>query len=152
MTTPETNKIVESLRFCKGITDNSLLTAILPKYEKIEEMIEIVRAYKFTTMGDYDDEDDAKYFYKSCDELVSFLKGIVFQDDDKKNIGLMIFIGFIDNGSASKDDEKRTAKVFHTFPIPQIDEYGNCDIYRGNRFNIKLLNANEWYTKELGLI
>ncbi len=165
---PTENKVICSLRYCKGITSNSMLSLVLPSYEHLEEVILTLNsmytvtkknwdelcAYIDSDKDDYDmDRADYKYACQVYKETADFLKKLHYQDYDKKVIGLIVYYGYIDDGKTVTGSFFNAKKAFHTFPIPKNHE-GLDEVYikLGQRFNLDLLNRNPWFTDEFSLI
>lgn len=145
---PHNNKVLLSLRYCKGINENSLLSILIPNYESISNIISYLNIMKeksnknIIRLMDIDDEEI--YTEKAHAEAINFLEGLVYAEQDKKETGLILYIGFIDNGS------NKSVKVYHTFPIEK--RYSTFKYMSSNRFNLKYLNECKWFTDEFGRI
>jgi hypothetical protein len=167
-------QLLKSLRFCKGITNNSMLSMILPSFSFLEEAVvnlgaahniakknwDDLCAYGGGAYGggaDSDEEDikydtdraDYNYACKVFEETSTFLQKMFYQDEDKDIMGLIVYYGYIDDSTGLHNGKK----VFHTFPIPK-DHPNMSEIYMklGPRFDLDLLNRNPWFTEEFGLI
>lgn len=157
---PMESKILSSLRYCKGVTYNSMLSILVPSYDQIDRAIDILNSmkviskknwdelcvYSDTSKDDTHDPDRLDYLYacKVYEEASNFIKGIRFQDEDKELIGLIIYYGYIDDPTGAK-------KVFHTFPTPKkLDK--EIDVKLAQRFDLSLLNQNEWFVETFGII
>jgi hypothetical protein len=140
------SKLLQSLRFCKGITKNSMFSVIIPSYEDINNIIdEIIYLKRINCEQENEDSDDMeiddiKYMKKIYNETINFIKGMKFQDTDKETIGLMLYYGYI------QDQDGSGKKVFHTFPMPK-----NClktEMITSQRFCLGYLNKNPWFLEE----
>ncbi len=154
----EDSHLLKALRYCKGITSNSMISFVVSKYEDIEmtcsELENEARKIKkdwdefliyCDPMEEKHDNDSLDYMYatKSVLESADFLKKIKFQDADKELMGLIVYYGYIDDGGGKK--------AFHTFPCPK-GCYNNSRYMRGQRFDLSILNENPWFTDEFNLI
>ncbi len=138
--------LVNSLRMCKGASEKSMVSLVIPNYESIPKMVdhlvEMKKEYK-------DPLYEGEYIWEAIDEAAKLIRGMVFQDTDKENIGLIVYCGYIDSGNEVK-------KVFHTFPTPRSGKIGESsnyhEVYLDQRFKMDILNNNEWFVEALGRI
>lgn len=149
------SELLKSLRHCKGITCNSMISFRLNSYYDIDACVKELTDITAQIKKDFDeyliycdslDEKydqqylDYKYSYKAHSEAIDFIKGITYRDSDKDLFGLIVFYGHIDEKGESK-------KLFHTFPCP-IAEDKSLDYKVGQRFNLEMLNHNAWFLEE----
>jgi hypothetical protein len=169
---PMESQLIKSLRYCKGITSNSMMSFIVPKYDDIEAVCSNIEAIYSAVKRDQEallaygktnseadeekyDKDRADYTYvlKICRESINFIKQIKFQDYDKDIMGLIVYYGYIDDGTNSGLYSAK--KAFHTFPCPiepPFELRGPFEIKFCQRFDLSILNANKWFTDEFDLI
>lgn len=169
----EESFLLKSLRYCKGITSNSMISMVLPSYSEIDSVISRLKELSKKTTKDYEElmlygdpnDDnlindagitDYKYAIKAYDETADFLSKIVFIEEDKKAMGLIIYYGYIDDGTTSSTLKDCAKKVFHTFPCPK--DFKDCpddikyEIKLAQRFDLNILNFNSWFTDEFNYI
>jgi hypothetical protein len=146
-----------------------MLSMVLPSYDQIDSIISRLKEHSKKTTKDYeelmlygDPNDDSlindvgimdyKYAIKAYDETADFLSKIMFIEEDKKVMGLIIYYGYIDDGAGASSAKK----VFHTFPCPK--DFMDCpddiksDIKLAQRFDLNILNYNSWFTDEFNYI
>jgi len=166
---PMESQLIKSLRYCKGITSNSMLSFVLPKFSSIGDVCkELEHNYKrvkndcddLLAYGQDDTEDEKKYdidradYMYACkvfEEASDFIKKIRYQDYDKDIMGIIIYYGYIDDGQGLY----KAKKAFHTFPCP-IDMLGENTFDKSfkicQRFDLSILNSNEWFLDEFDKI
>lgn len=155
----ETSNLVSIIKYCKGVSENSMLSMCIPSKEHIKDIIselksrynmscsELITTKSLSLDDDDSDKVDCEYKVKVYHEASQFLKGLVFQEEDEKCMGLIFYYGYIDDGGSST----KSKKIFHTFPAPKKFSIDYI-IKIGNRFDIGMLNLNKWYTEEFGII
>jgi len=151
----EENQVLKGLRYCKGISSNSMISFKVSSYTNIDNCVKELQNIANKIKKDFDeylvycdslDEKydsqylDYKYAYKCHIEAINFIKGITYRDTDKDLFGLLVFYGCI-------DDKGEPKKLFHTFPIPITDDK-SIDYTIGQRFNLEMLNKNPWFLEE----
>jgi hypothetical protein len=147
-------QVVRSLRYCRGISANSLISTILPSHDRLDETIRDLRSMSaIASAGRQDqdrdqDEEDMKTLADTATEAADFIANVKYQDTDK-HAGLIFYYGYIESSNGSPQ------RIYHTFPYPSghpalnvVSEVSS----HGARFDLDLLNRNPWYTEAFGEI
>lgn len=147
------SKLITILSNVKGISSKSMISIQLPSYRFLSHVVQdLMKRCKVEkqleespiTIFDEIHDIESKQEYKASlvlRECADFLGGIKWQDEDKKNLALLVFYGHIDTGGTKSKGDVPTnhCKIFHTFPATVGKFVAEPRIEIGARFNTKLL-------------